>query len=163
MDYIENNKKTNSSEFDTITSSQSGSDISERVRALAALSTTLVAQLSPQATMTPWVEQLKEVAEAFEKFGGVLRVIAKNGPSAEAFRARTVLFSFDNQSTELSDKRNLNAKAAQYLLGLSKARVYQFAESGRIGARIDSSWRFSYSELRQFAKTLRPTGIHKEA
>ncbi len=51
-------------------------------------------------------------------------------------------------------------KAAQ-ILGVSRRRVVQFCEQGRIGTRFGKSWLIDEQECRRFARRPRPTGRPK--
>lgn len=139
----------------------SASGLKERIGSLAALSRSLVEQLS-KPPAEPWADQVADVAAAFRELGATLRAIAAKGPAHAAWEAREALFMYDHPDAVMSDDRTLDAPAAQFLLGLSKARVYQLAEAKRIGARVENSWRFSHSELRAFALSDRASAGRNE-
>lgn len=152
-------KSSNLLDLADLASPPTADAISDHIRSLAALSRSVVLQLSQPPTES-WADQVRDVATAFMELGATLRELANSGPPHAAWEARLALFRFDHPDTELSNERTLDAAAAQFLLNLSKARVYQLASSGRIGTRVGDSWRFSYAELRQFAASNRPSGVH---
>lgn len=53
---------------------------------------------------------------------------------------------------------NLTVADAAKILGVSAPRVYQFANEGKIGHKVNGNWVFSESEVREFAAKPRKNG-----
>ncbi|HUT88840.1 MAG TPA: helix-turn-helix domain-containing protein [Thermoguttaceae bacterium] len=52
----------------------------------------------------------------------------------------------------------LNLQKAAVMLGVSRQRVQQFCEEGRLGQKVGSQWVIPSDELEQFSKIPRPNG-----